>query len=141
MQDWMLSPSVVVLCGPVGSGKTRALDAIHVDSPGRLQLLTAPRPGERINGWVPDFTNSDAVVLDRLGDWPADALPALVLGLEHSAEIADKKLILVTRSPNELGDRGIQLNTEPLVCEVLGPRHMRITFRKRSLVLDEAALA
>jgi energy-coupling factor transporter ATP-binding protein EcfA2 len=137
----MLGPAVVVLCGPSGSGKTRALKALNAESPGRVQLLAPPGPGERPNGWLPDFTNFGAVALDGLTAWPRETVNQFVLGLEQAAEIADKKLILVVRALSELSETGVQLAAEPLVCEVLGPQSMRVTFRRRSLVLDEASQA
>lgn len=113
-----MKPWFTVLVVADKSGKTQLIDRLKRVLPGRLQLL-----GENES---PYWDGYDVVAFDGLrrgGD-----VASRVEYMEHEALQRGKKLILMVRDANDISQRGICLQSSPLVIEIEGDRLTKFGF-------------
>jgi GTPase SAR1 family protein len=106
----MDEPTVLLICGQPGTGKSALLQSIVRQAPdGRIRLLAPGAP--------PDWDAVDALAVDE--NWT----PVAVTGLESEALACGKHLIVVAQGPET-----VILRSEPAIITLHSSTPARGTF-------------
>lgn len=117
--------TVMLLTGRSGVGKSTLLDRFVKKNKGSVQLFRPKNlSGDLFDLTAVDWANHAAVVVDEVGNWDRASIRSAIHALEAGSYANEKKLVLVSISPNDMDHYGIGLARKPLVFELKNPKNV-----------------
>lgn len=114
----MKEPTVLVLSGKPGVGKTRILELFRDANAGAIQIMTPSECKQPLDLLEADWDNHAGIALDEVLMWDRATVPAAIVALEQEALVRGKKLILVIQRREDLDRAEIHLTSDPAFLEL-----------------------
>ncbi len=115
----MDNPTVMLLIGPSGVGKTTLVNKMVGEMHGEMALLKPSVSGATFKA-PEDWDNFVCISIDDINLWEKQSLGSGIKKLERQAQADGKKLLLILQSGKDLEEAGIKLGAEPAVLRLTG---------------------
>lgn len=112
--------TVILLTGESGPVKSHRMNRLREKIACSLQVFTPVEQGDTLDATTANWAHVDAVVINDFFMFDEASVRIAVPALETTAIDAGKRLVLITRTRDDLTRVGVTLQTEPLVLELGG---------------------
>lgn len=134
----MKEPTVVILTGVTGTGKTTLLERFRDAHAGSLQILSPTAIGQLLDVQDVNWDTYAGIAIDEVAQWDRATAPAAIIALEQEAISRGKKLFLVTQVRDQLSRTGIELSSAPMIIELHGIQEsVSLAFNGHNIVFPE----